>query len=36
MCYSIVRGCSLCGRLFVRMHAQCYGKDREIEMLRYI
>ena len=34
MCYNVVRGCSLCGRLLVGTYAQCFGKDREMEVLR--
>jgi hypothetical protein len=34
MCASGMRGCSLCGRLLVRTHAQRFGKDREMEVLR--
>jgi hypothetical protein len=32
---NVVRGCSLCG-LLVRTHAQRFGKDREMKVLRYI
>ena len=33
MCASVMRGCSICGRLLIRTHAQRFGKDREMEVL---
>ena len=32
MCASVVRGCSLCGRLLVRTHAQGFGMEVLLDM----